>query len=72
MLAGCGPKSDAPKSSGKLNIVTSFYPMAEFARQVGGDKVTVTNLIPDGIEPHEWEPTAKELSKIKECRPVYL
>ena len=66
MLAGCGQK-EAPKSSGKLNIVTSFYPMAEFARQVGGDKVTVTNLIPDGIEPHEWEPTAKELGKIKDA-----
>ena len=66
-LSGCGSQPAGSKQGGKLKVVASFYPMAEFARQVGGDQVTVTTLIPDGVEPHEWEPTAKDLSGIKDA-----
>lgn len=64
-VAGCGTKA-APQSS-KLKVAASFYPMAEFARQVGGANVEVTTLIPEGLEPHEWEPTAQDLTKIKDA-----
>jgi zinc transport system substrate-binding protein len=68
LVAGCGSQpAGTGKQGGKLKVVASFYPMGEFARQVGGEHVTVTTLIPDGVEPHEWEPTAKDLSGIKDA-----
>lgn len=45
-------------------MVASFYPMADFTRQVGGELVQVDTLIADGVEPHDWEPTAKDLTKL--------
>lgn len=48
----------------KLQVAASFYPMAEFARAVGGDRVQVTVLVPDGAEPHDWEPSPRDLTKI--------
>lgn len=45
----------------KIRIVASFYPIAEFAKQVGGNKVEVSNLIPVGIEPHDYEPTVQQI-----------
>lgn len=67
-LSGCGAQNQGAMSkNNKLKVVASFYPMAEFARQVGGANVEVTTLIPDGVEPHEWEPTAKDLAKVKEA-----
>ena len=44
-----------------LNIVASFYPIFEFVKQVGGDKVTITSLIPVGVEPHDFEPTIQQI-----------
>jgi zinc transport system substrate-binding protein len=45
----------------KIKVTASFYPMAEFARQVGGDKVAVTTLVKPGVEPHDYEPAPQDL-----------
>jgi zinc transport system substrate-binding protein len=44
-------------------VVASFYPLAEFARQVGGDLVAVTTVVPADSEPHEYEPTPPQITK---------
>jgi zinc transport system substrate-binding protein len=49
-------------NSGKLAVTASFYPLYEFAREVGGDKVDVTNITPAGAEPHEYEPSPQQLA----------
>jgi zinc transport system substrate-binding protein len=49
-------------SSGRLSVVASYYPLYDFVRQVGGDKVSVTNITPSGSEPHDYEPPAKTLA----------
>lgn len=67
-LAGCAAKTDTAAQSGKLKVVTSVYPVYEFARQVGGDKIELSMLVPPGTEPHDWEPTAKEIMQIKAAR----
>jgi zinc transport system substrate-binding protein len=39
-------------TSDKVRVVASFYPIFEFVKKVGGDRVEVSSLIPIGIEPH--------------------
>lgn len=51
---------------GKLNVLVSFYPMYEFAKQVAGDLADVEMLVPAGVEPHDWEPTPQHMKKIAE------
>lgn len=48
-------------SDGKLSVTASYYPLYDFARQVGGDKVTVINMTPAGAEPHDYEPSPQAL-----------
>ncbi len=59
--------SNAPveRANQSLKIVASFYPMAEFARQIAGDHAEVITLIPAGVEPHDWEPSAKDMETIE-------
>jgi zinc transport system substrate-binding protein len=40
--------------SGKLRVLTTIFPLFDFARQVGGDAVEVRNLLPAGVDPHEY------------------
>ncbi len=49
----------------KLEIVTSFYPIYEFTKEIVGDKANVSMLIPASVEPHDWEPAAKDLEQIQ-------
>lgn len=62
--------AETPQSledANKLNIYTSFYPMYDFAVKVGGDKVNVTNLVPAGTEPHDWEPSTTDLANLEKA-----
>ncbi len=57
---GGGPAVHAAPGD-RLSVVASFYPLSEFARQVGGDRVAVRNLVPAGAEPHDYEPTPRDV-----------
>ncbi|MBW5446374.1 zinc ABC transporter substrate-binding protein [Cohnella sp. CFH 77786] len=76
LLAGCGKGKTASEpaaadsgshSGSKLKVVATFYPMVEFSRQVAGEHADVVGLIPAGAEPHDWEPSAKDMALIKEA-----
>ncbi|MDD7770795.1 metal ABC transporter substrate-binding protein [Suipraeoptans intestinalis] len=71
ILCGCGKaKGESKDTSGKekkIKVVTSFYPMYDFATKVAGDKAEVVNLVPAGTEPHDWEPTTSDLKELEEA-----
>lgn len=67
LLTACGSQEKKEASSeGKLQVMTTFYPMYEFTKQVVGNKGEVELLIPAGTEPHDFEPSAKDLAKISD------
>jgi zinc transport system substrate-binding protein len=48
----------------KLTVAATFYPLAHFAEQVGGERVEVHAIIPTGADPHIFEPTPLDLKTI--------
>lgn len=66
LATGCGSPfrrtapTPAPAASGgvdRLQVTATVYPLAWFAKQIGGDRADVTTLVPAGQDPHAWEPT---------------
>lgn len=51
----------------KVKIVTTFYPMYEFTKEIAGDAADVEMLIPAGTEVHGYEPSAKNIADIQEA-----
>ncbi|MCW4014949.1 MAG: zinc ABC transporter substrate-binding protein [Candidatus Bathyarchaeota archaeon] len=51
----------------KLQVVATFYPLAFFAQQIGGDKTVVNQLIPDNTEVHNWQPSFADILAIDEA-----
>jgi zinc transport system substrate-binding protein len=49
----------------KLQVMSSFYPLREFSQNVGKEKVDVKLLVPVGVEPHDWEPTIKDVQQMQ-------
>jgi len=72
--AGCtgqsGSKADkttsgtTPAADRKLIVITTIYPLYDFAANAGKDRVELINLVPAGAEPHEWEPSPKDLAEL--------
>lgn len=58
--------------SGKLKVVTSFYPLYFFAKEIGGDHAQVMNITPAGIEPHDYEPSPRDIIRIANSRLLIL
>ena len=63
-IAGCGSDTKQAAPAEKMKVVTTVFPVYDVAKQVGGDKVDVSLLVPPGAEPHDWDPTAKDLKEI--------
>lgn len=59
-----GLRQSPVMDSDHIQVVASFYPLAEFARQAGGSLVQVTTVVPAHSEPHEYEPTPQELAGV--------
>jgi zinc transport system substrate-binding protein len=56
----------------KVRIVASFYPIYEFVKKVGGDRVEVSSLIPAGAEPHDFDPTVQQVQSAQIADMVVL
>ncbi|MEI2397459.1 zinc ABC transporter substrate-binding protein [Paenibacillus sp. FSL R10-2199] len=61
MLAACGSKSSGSIIEGKVNVITTFYPIYEFASEIGGEDINAINLLPVGVEPHDWTPRSQDI-----------
>ena len=57
---GCWDLAEA----GKVNVVTSIFPLYDFTSQIGGDLVNVRLLLPPGVEAHGFSPTSHDMIAI--------
>lgn len=60
-------RNSSSENDGRLSVAASYYPLYEFAKQVGDDKVSVTNLTPAGADPHDYELPARELARAQDA-----
>ena len=68
VFVGCGAEaSDEPVDPNKLQVMASFYTMYDFAQKIGGEHVQVTCMVPSGTEPHDWEPSTKDITRMEQA-----
>ena len=56
----------------QLRVLASFYPLYEFTKIIGGERIDVSIIIPPGIEPHDWEPTIQDLQKMQNADMIVI
>ena len=72
LVAACGdegPSASGSRSGGEgsPSVVASFYPLQFVAERVGGPWVSVENLTPPGVEPHDVELTPKDIVTVADA-----
>lgn len=72
-LGGCGggSSSGAPADGETLNVVATTPQIADIVKQVGGEAVDVTTLLPPDADPHEYEPKPSAVAAIAESGVVF-
>jgi zinc transport system substrate-binding protein len=63
VLTGCST-AQSELVEGKVNVITSFYPLYDFTTKIGGEHVNVINLIPAGLDSHDWSPKTQDMKNI--------
>ncbi|MCW6005616.1 metal ABC transporter substrate-binding protein [Micromonospora sp. CPCC 205371] len=72
-LTACGDDEPSSASAGKLDVVAAFYPLQFVTERVGGDAVSVTNLVKPGAEPHDLELNPDQVAQLTDAKfVVYL
>jgi ABC-type Zn uptake system ZnuABC Zn-binding protein ZnuA len=54
LATGCG--DDTATADGELSVATTVSPITSIAAQIGGDRVKVTGIVPEGTNSHTFEP----------------
>ena len=64
-LAGCGDNESGASGGGKqINVVATTTQLGDIAREVGGDSVSVTQLLHPNTDPHEYEPRPSDVKAL--------
>lgn len=65
LLSGCGSLQDQSSTGDKLNIVTTTTMLHDLTTAVGGEQVRVTGLMGPGIDPHLYQASAGDVTKMQ-------
>lgn len=76
IFASCSKSADRGDSStvnnakkeDKISVVVSFNPLREFAEAVGKDKISIKVMVPEGAEPHDFEPKPKDMESLSRAK----
>jgi zinc/manganese transport system substrate-binding protein/manganese/iron transport system substrate-binding protein len=66
----CGDSGTASGSGGsgeRLAVVATTTQVADFARNIGGDKVKVTQILKPNVDPHDYEPSPADIQAIADA-----
>src|SRR5581483_11243908 len=63
---------DQLASNGKLNVVTSVAPLSSIVRNIGGNRINLRGLIPDGTDSHTFEPAPGDARVLAQADLVIL
>lgn len=71
--AGSGSgESAASTTDKKLNVVTTVSPITNIVYNVGGDRVNLSGIIPEGVNSHTFEPAPSDAKKLAEADLIFI
>ena len=77
MLAGCsadaaGDAADDTTRSGALEVVTTVAPITSIVSNIGGDRISVTGIVPEGTNSHTFEPPPQAAAVMERADVVFV
>ena len=73
LVAACAPGTPqpAPEAEGGLSVVATTSIVADVVHQVGGERVSVSVLLPLGVDPHAYEPAPQDVARLSGAQLIF-
>jgi len=71
VFSSCNPQTSRSGEVNDLQIVATTNIVADVVAQVGGDLVDVQILLPEGADPHSFEPTPQDIAKVADADLIF-
>ncbi len=55
----------------KLNVVATISMITDIVENVGGDRIKVTGIIGEGVDPHLFKPTARDTQRLQDADIIF-
>ena len=65
ILTGCDRELEEA-DGGKIKVVTTTYPLTFIAERIGGERISIVQIVKPGVEAHDFEPAPSDVIQIKE------
>jgi ABC-type Zn uptake system ZnuABC Zn-binding protein ZnuA len=72
LLVACGGASPSPADDGRVRVVTTVSPITNIVSNVGGDRIRVTGIVPEGVNSHTFEPAPSDAALMEEADIVFI
>jgi len=63
-VCGCDENTRGINEQESVKVVTTIFPLADIVRNIGGEEVEVSYLLPSGASPHTFDPTVEQMKKM--------
>ena len=67
-LVGCEEPARTSVPHDRIKVVASIFPLSDFVRNVGGERVEVLTLLPPAASPHVYSPAPRDLARLQDAR----
>ncbi|GAB4577471.1 MAG: metal ABC transporter substrate-binding protein [Anaerolineales bacterium] len=71
LASACGGAAK-PIANGKLNVVTTVSPITNIVYNIGGDKINLAGIVPEGVNSHTFEPAPSVARKMAEADLIFI
>lgn len=72
LLTGCAsPATSAPTQGGKLKVVATTTILGDVVGAIGADTIDLSVLLPTGIDPHGFEPTPQDVTRVADADLIF-
>lgn len=72
ILPACNTKSAPATNNGRLNVIATTTIIGDMVKNVGGDAINVTALLPIGADPHSFSPTPHDVTEVAKADVIFV
>jgi len=71
LIAGCAPVENTSQD-GKLNVVATVSPITNIIYNIGGERITLSGIVPEGVNSHTFEPAPSDAKKLAQADIIFV
>lgn len=64
LIFSCQQANDPDPKDKKLRVIATIFPVYDFARNIGGDKINIKMLLPPGTDAHHYELRPEDIVRV--------